>query len=273
MKMQLDRREFYKRDKILEDLRIKIEKARAHDEVIDYLTYVPDGEPTLDVNLGREIEALGRFGIKTAVITNASLMWREDVRKALMGTDLVSVKIDAIREDAWRKVNRPHPGLKLKNILDGIRIFARDYPGDLITETMLVKDMNDGESQITDIARFIAEIDPVNAYLSIPTRPPADDRVQSPGEGIINRSYQLFSEYLDHVEYLIGYEGDAFACTGNVEEDLLSITAVHPMREDAVREFLKRSDTPWEMIDELITAGKLIKIDYTDRHFYLRKVR
>jgi len=44
------------------------------------------------------------------------------------------------------------------------------------------------------------------------------------------------------VEYLIGYEGNAFAFTGNVEEDLLSITSVHPMREDAVKDFLKKAN-------------------------------
>lgn len=40
------------------------------------------------------------------------------------------------------------------------------------------------------------------------------------------------------MEYLIGYEGNDFAFTGNIEQDLLSVTAVHPMREDAVNEML-----------------------------------
>jgi wyosine [tRNA(Phe)-imidazoG37] synthetase (radical SAM superfamily) len=149
--------------------------------------------------------------------------------------------------------------------------FAKVYTGDLITETMLVKDMNDGESQAKDIASFISDVEPVHAYLAIPTRPPAVDEIRSPNEVTINRNYQIFSEYLDHIEYLIGYEGNGFAFTGNFEEDILSITAVHPMREDAVRKLLNRANSDWEVIEELIADGKLMEIEYNRKNFYLRK--
>ena len=272
IKMDVHRREFYKCDKIIEDIRIKIDKALARGEKIDYLTFVPDGEPTLDINLGREIEALEQFGIKTAVITNASLLWRDDVREDLLNADLVSIKLDSTREDIWQKINRPHPGLKLENILNGILAFSRVYQGDLITETMLIRDLNDEESHVVDMASFLSLMEPAKAYLAIPTRPPAVNHMQAPDEAIINESFQLFSQKLDHVEYLIGYEGNEFAYTGNVEEDILSISAVHPMREDAVRKLLSRSDAGWELIDKLTTEGKLAEIEYMGQHFYLRKV-
>jgi wyosine [tRNA(Phe)-imidazoG37] synthetase (radical SAM superfamily) len=272
LRLKVHRREFYDSDKIIEDVRIKIEKAQANNETIDYLTFVPDGEPTLDINLGREIEALGRFGIKTAAITNASLLWRSDVREELLNADLVSIKVDSFREDIWRKINHPHRGLRLENVLNGILAFARVYRGDLITETMLIKDMNDEESHVTEMARFLSVLKPVRAYLAIPTRPPAVNHIQAPDEAIINESFQLFSQHLDHVEYLIGYEGNAFAYTGNVEEDILSISAVHPMREDAIRKLLDRSDAGWELINKLTAEGKLAEIEYKGHHFYLRKV-
>ena len=272
IKMDVHRREFYEWDKIIEDVRIKIEKVLARGETIDYLTFVPDGEPTMDINLGREIDALGQFGIPTAVITNASLIWRDDVREELLNADLVSIKVDSTREDIWRKINRSHPGLGLANILNGILAFARVYRGDLITETMLIKDLNDEESHVIDTARFLSEIQPVKAYLAIPTRPPAIRHIETPDEAIIIRSFQLFSQHLDHVEYLIGYEGNDFAYTGNVEEDILSISAVHPMREDAVRKLLGRSDAGWELIDKLTAEGKLTEIEYRGSHFYMRKV-
>ena len=97
------------------------------------------------------------------------------------------------------------------------------------------------------------------------------DIIRSPNEEIINRDYQIFSEYLDHVEYLIGYEGNAFTYTGDVEEDILSITAVHPMREDAITNILARSNTNREIIEKLITEEKLIEIEYLGKKFYLRK--
>ncbi len=70
--------------------------------------------------------------------------------------------------------------------------------------------------------------------------------------------------------YLIGYEGNAFAFTGNVEEDLLDITSVHPMRESAVREYLKKAGDDWSIVHQLITQSKLVETDYAGQKFYLR---
>ena len=82
IELQSERRRFYDPDVIFKDTKRQIRKAREKDERIDYLTIVPDGAPTLDVNLGREIGLLKSLGIKIAVIENASLLWREDVRNA-----------------------------------------------------------------------------------------------------------------------------------------------------------------------------------------------
>jgi wyosine [tRNA(Phe)-imidazoG37] synthetase (radical SAM superfamily) len=276
--MQVKRRAFYEPEEILRDVRDKVEKARDAGETIDYLTFVPDGEPTLDVNLGREIELLRPLGIRIAVITNGSLTGREDVREDLLGADLVSLKMDSTRREIWRKTDRPQGTLRLASILDGAVEFARVFEGALVTETMLVQGINDGDDQIRDVAGFLAHLEPATAYLAIPTRPPAEEWVQPPAEEVINRAYQILSERLDQVEYLIGYEGNAFAFTGNVEEDLLSITSVHPMREDAVSEFLararskQRAGADWPVVHNLVEQGQLIKTEYEGKWFYVRKL-
>jgi len=74
------------------------------------------------------------------------------------------------------------------------------------------------------------------------------------------------------VEYLIGYEGNAFAFTGNVEEDLLSITSVHPMREDAVSEFLARAGADWSVVHRLIAQDQLVESKYDGLTFYMRRL-
>jgi wyosine [tRNA(Phe)-imidazoG37] synthetase (radical SAM superfamily) len=243
-----------------------------------YLTFVPDGEPTLDINLGREIELLRPFGIKIAVITNSSLMWREDVREALMQADWVSLKVDAVREDIWRRIDRPHGTLRLASIQDGMLGFAKDYTGDLVTETMLVEGVNDVEEHLGEVADFLARLRPSVAYLAIPTRPPAEKWVRPPAEETINRAYQILSQGVGQVEYLIGYEGNAFAFTGDVEQDLLSITAVHPMREDAVDEFLARAqskqgaEADWEVVRRLMAQNQLVGVEYGGHWFYLRRL-
>lgn len=91
--MSLKRDTFYEPEEIFHKIGNKINKANEKKEHIDYLTFVPDGEPTLDINLGKEIEMVKEFGKKIAVITNASLLWNEDVRNDLFKADWVSQQL------------------------------------------------------------------------------------------------------------------------------------------------------------------------------------
>jgi wyosine [tRNA(Phe)-imidazoG37] synthetase (radical SAM superfamily) len=273
IKMQVERSVFYEPEKVFRDVQDKVKRAKGVGELIDYLTFVPDGEPTLDADLGREIQRLKPLGLSIAVITNSSLLGRRDVREDLIEADWVSLKVDTVKEEVWRRVNRPHGGLELASILEGTLKFAKVYEGDLVTETMLVRDVNDDEEHLKEIAAFLARLQPDRVYLSIPTRPPAEKWVQPPDEQAINRAYQIVSQKVDHVEYLIGYEGNAFAFTGDVEEDLLSITAVHPMRKEAVSEFLARAKADWSTVRRLTKQGRLVEIEYQGQTFYMRKLR
>jgi wyosine [tRNA(Phe)-imidazoG37] synthetase (radical SAM superfamily) len=272
LKMQLERQAFYEPEEILKAIQEKVNSAEAAGESIDYLTFVPDGEPTLDLNLGREIELLRPLGLPIAIITCAALIWREDVRAELKQTDWVSLKVDAPREEVWRRLNRPYGTLPLSAILEGASEFAAAFDGKLVTETMLVEGVNDSPTLLAETADLVAQWQPDTAYLSIPTRPPAESWVRPPDEAALNRAYQLFSDRVKQVEYLIGYEGNAFACSGNVEDDLLSITAVHPMREEAVSELLTQAGADWSVVRHMIARNQLVEMEYQSRKFYLRKL-
>ena len=270
--MQVERQPFFGLDEILGVVRGKVTGALHQGEAIDYLSFVPDGEPTLDLNLGAEIAGLRELGIRIAVISNASLIWRDDVRAELMTADWVSLKVDAVRIPTWRRIDRPHGSLELHAILDGIRTFADDFKGEFVTETMLVKGVNDTEDDLVEIAAFLGEVQPAIAYLSIPTRPPAEEWVRAADEGSINKAYQLVGEQVNQVELLLGYEGNAFSSSGDAEADILSITAVHPMREDAVMRLLTETGSSWDLVVELLQQGKLVELQHLGKRFYLRRI-
>jgi wyosine [tRNA(Phe)-imidazoG37] synthetase (radical SAM superfamily) len=272
IQMQVTPTVFYEPDEVLRAVERQVEAANGIGEPVDYLTFVPDGEPTLDANLGREIELLKSLGIKIAVITNGSLIWLPDVRDDLMKADWISLKVDSAREEVWRRLDRPHRPLQLSSIQQGMLEFAKAYPGELVTETMLVEGVNDSDAHVKEVADFLAQLGPVRAYLSIPTRPPAEAWVRPPAEEVINQAYQILSERVQHVEYLIGYEGNAFVFTGDAERDLLSITAVHPMRREAVSDFLARAGSDWSLVRRLIAQGQLVETPYAGQNFYMRKL-
>ncbi len=270
--MRGERMKFYNPQDIYEQAKNKVKQAGEKKEIIDYLAFVPDGEPTIDANLGISIEMLKPLGIKIAVISNASFICDKNAREALYKADMVSLKVDTVSEEIWHKVNRPHKNLKLNKILQGISEFSDNFKGKLITETMLVSGIDYSIKDIENTADYISGIMPEKSYLSIPTRPPAETWAMPVPEEVINRAYQIFNDKLIKTEYLIGYEGSAFAFTGNAEKDLLGITSVHPMRKDAVGEFLQKSGASWGMIERLVAENKLRKTEYKKNIFYIRKI-
>lgn len=268
--MGIERRSFYDPEVILADVGRHLKKTN---EPVDFLTIVPDGEPTLDVHLGSVIDLLRSLDLPIAVISNASLIDRHDVQHDLAKADWVSLKVDAVDEGIWRKLNRPNRHLDLSAIRMGMLDFARLFEGELVTETLLVEGVNDRMEHIRDLAEFLGRLRPSKAYLSIPTRPPAEQEVTAPSEEVVNEAFQILGETVPGVEYLVGYEGNAFASTGDLEEDLLRIAAVHPLREEAVRELLNRDQAGWERVEELIQRQELAEVEYAGLKYYTRKWR
>lgn len=271
--MSISRKEFYSSKEIFKEVSEKIKQLQNDKEKIDYLTFVPDGEPTLDINLGKEIDLLKPLGIKIAVITNSSLLWDENVRKDLMNADWISVKTDTVDEDIWHKIDRPNGKLEFSEILDGIKKFAAVYKGKLVTETMIVRGINDNVNSLQKTAKFIKEINHQTAYILVPTRPPAEKFVEPPSEENLNIAYQIFESYLQKVELLAYSEGTDFTFSSNAEKELLSILAVHPMRSDAVKKFLNKAKSNWDLIEKLIHENILKEVNYSGKTFLVKNIK
>lgn len=267
---RIERGVFYEPLELVQLVREKVKQVKGKDESIDYLAFVPDGEPTLDTNLGKEIDLLQTLGIKIAVITNASLVWQEEVQHDLEKADWVCLKVDTVTPDIWDRINRPDEQLELDIILDGIVRFARIFQRELVSETMLIKGLNDNVVEVSKIASFLATLAPSKAYLSVPTKPPAE-RVKPASDQQLTIAYDVFNSKLKKVEFLTNYEGNEFSSSGNIEDDLLSITAVHPMREEAVLELLNGLGTSWDVVRNLINNGDMVELEYDGKKFYARK--
>ncbi|MGD2073400.1 MAG: radical SAM protein [Gammaproteobacteria bacterium] len=265
-------RVFHAPERIVDAVETRLARLREQGERVDYLTFVPDGEPSLDARLAETVEALRALDVPIAIISNASLIWREDVRDTLAKADWVSLKVDAVDDALWRRINRPHAALDHRAILDGMLRFAAEFKGTLASESMLVRGLNDSGAAAGDLADFLGKLRPAIACLAVPTRPPTEKDVRAPDEGILNLFYQKVRQQVDRVELLTGYEGSSFASTGDPVEDLLSIAAVHPMREEAVHELLARAGADPGLLQELIEQHRLVETIYEGRRFYVRRL-
>ncbi len=273
LKLSLERREFYPPEEIFRSVERRVREIRKRGGRIDYLSFVPDGEPTLDINIGREILLLKKLGVKIAVITNGSLLWMDEVRQDLLQADWVCVKVDGASEEVFRKIDRPYGKLQMGKILEGIAKFSKEFKGTLVSETMMVEGINDSPQEMEKIAEFLSGIKPSKSYLMVPTRPPAEPWVRPASEEILNMAYLLFKEYGLNPVLLTGAEKGEFGVTGKAEEDILSTASVHPLRKDAVEKILKKDGAGWEVVEKLIQRGLLKEIEYGGQSFFIKTLR
>jgi wyosine [tRNA(Phe)-imidazoG37] synthetase (radical SAM superfamily) len=267
-RLEVERQSFYEPIAIEQAVRARLEQSAACGERIDYVTFVSDGEPTLDLGLGEAIDLIKRLRVRVAVVTNASLLWRQDVRNALAPADWVSLKVDAVRQVTWRRINRPHGRLAIDDVLWGQIDFARSYVGTLATETMIIAGVNDYAEELEAIADHVGALRPGTAWLSVPMRPPAEPWVRPPGARVLDRARDAFARRVARVGSLTTREPDEFSGTGDVARDLLAIAAVHPLREAAVAELLRRAGADRSVLEALVEQRRLLPVDYEGERFY-----
>jgi len=135
----------------------------------DYATFSGMGEPTLAGNLGQAIE-LTRATLKLpiAVLTNSSLLPRDDVRQELAKADLVVAKVDAPTERLFCQINRPHVECVFDDILQAIQVFRKNYSGKLALQMMFIEA---NMSYSAEMAKLAKELSPDEIQINTPLRP------------------------------------------------------------------------------------------------------
>jgi wyosine [tRNA(Phe)-imidazoG37] synthetase (radical SAM superfamily) len=149
--------------KLIEELK------RLPEVCIDYITFSGRGEPTLAINLGRALKAVKKLRREPiAVLTNASLLNRKDVRGELSLADLVAVKLDADSEKTLRLINKPLKTIRFASILKGIKQFQKEYRGRFALQIML---MRQNRKAAQHIAKLAGALKPDIIYICTPKRP------------------------------------------------------------------------------------------------------
>jgi wyosine [tRNA(Phe)-imidazoG37] synthetase (radical SAM superfamily) len=185
-----ERKSFFDPEEIVAD----VLQALAGPKPVDVITFSGSGEPTLSRDLGRMIRQVKRAShVPIAVITNSSLLWRDDVREEIMPADLVLPSLDAVSEEVFRLLNRPHPSISVHDVIRGLRSFGKTYAGKIWLEIMFVKGLNDTDQELERLRETLGEISPDKIQLNTVTRP-AHDRSAEP----------LTEEQLGRIGLLLG---------------------------------------------------------------------
>lgn len=173
------RKEYAPPGKVVEDVRRELSLLGRG--TVDWITFVGAGEPTLYSSIGQVIRGIKSLTeIPVAVLTNGSLLTREDVREDLSYADAVLPSFDAGSEDLYRVINRPRSRDTLDSLLGGLMEFRRTYRGILLVEVMIVGGLNDTDEALADLTKTLAGVAPDGLCIGLPTRPPAEPWVKPP---------------------------------------------------------------------------------------------
>jgi wyosine [tRNA(Phe)-imidazoG37] synthetase (radical SAM superfamily) len=250
-----ERREYFPR----EDIIVEVEQALASHEPgeIDWVTFVGSGETTLHASIGwliRQVKSLTHLPV--AVITNGSLLYLPEMRLELSPADAVLPSLDAGNLKLYRKINRSHPEVSFKRLIEGLVAFRKEYQGKLWVEVMLVRALNDTEAALSEIAAALKSIQPDEVHILQPTRPPVETWVHTPDEEGLLRARAILGDIARVIHPAIG----SFDLSGaeSLVDAVVGIITRHPMREDELIETLKHF-SPGEVtvtLAELEKSGK-----------------
>ncbi len=161
------RQRFVPPDRVLRQI-----KSRA-DEAFDHLTFAGSGEPTLSSDLGEIVRAARKLSdAPIAVITNSTLLTSPDVRKEVSAADIVLPSLDAATQKTFQAINQPAQGLKIEEIIEGLKSFREEFSGEIWLEVMLVNGVNEHEADL--ISRAARSASPDRIQLNTVVRPPAE---------------------------------------------------------------------------------------------------
>ncbi|HPD61357.1 MAG TPA: radical SAM protein, partial [Thermodesulfobacteriota bacterium] len=161
----------------------------------DYITLGGSGEPTLHSHLGTIIAEIKKLtSIPVAVLTNSSLLYRDDVKDDLLQADVILPSLDTVSPSLFTYLNRPHPSLDIKKIIQGLIDFRKLFTGQIWLEVLFCRGINDAEEEAMRLYEVIREISPDKIQLNTLDRPPAEDNVFPVSRETLKRIRKFFGE-------------------------------------------------------------------------------
>lgn len=227
--LDLERRKFVEPKVVLEELREKLQA----DLPIEYITFSGSGEPTLYSELGALIDGIKSISaIPVAVLTNGTLLYREDVRRDLQGAALVLPSLDAVSPEIFAQINKPHPDLDIKRIIEGLIAFRSEFSGRIWLEVFIAEGINDHREELDRIHDTILRIRPDRVQLNSLDRPPAYPGISTAAMEKLEAIVDLWNDLPVEIIKRFKSRGEIRAFNSNLENNILNTIIRRPLAID-----------------------------------------
>ncbi|AGF96874.1 MULTISPECIES: radical SAM protein [Methanosarcina] len=251
-------------------------------EGLDYITFSGTCEPSLNLSLGEMIQSIREIsGVPVCVITNSSLMGREDVRKNLSQADLVVATLVSGIEKTWRKIHRPAPCINFQEIIEGLRELAK--AGDekkLALEVMFLESetgepLNSTDEEVESLIKTIRYICPDEIEVLTISRPPAEKWVNPVSEERLRKIADRFiSEFgAEKVRLVLkGKKKKAKVLHRDLEEEVYALLLRRPCTFEQTWQGLNTDpESLRPALEKLLDEGKIEEIGSKNREYYRAK--
>lgn len=262
----IERQAYISLDNIISELK----EALGQNQKVDYITLSGSGEPTLNVDLGKIVTAIKETtDIPVAVLTNTTLLHLESVRDELRAADLVVPSLDAVSQEIFCKINRPHPQLNVSQMISGLKRFRKVFSGQLWLEIMLVKGLNDLPEEVSKIKRVISSIEFDKIQLNTTVRPAADKGI----EPLTNEELTNLKELLgEKCEVIAGFKGDQHTIKTNIPEKIINIISRRPLNLSEISDSLGiPKERTIKYVYLLEKQGRIESLTYGSESYYQLK--
>ena len=196
----IKRMEYATAEEVLKELETSLEDGPAP----DYITFSGSGEPTLNSKLGEIISEIKKMtSVPVAVLTNAG-RFTPSVRDDLYKADLILPSLDAVTQESFERINRPHEKLGIEHIIANLKILCKHFQGETWLEVMLAKGVNDSREEISKMAEVLGKINPDKIQLNTVTRPPSEPDALALSQAELERVKNILG---DKAEIIGSFEG------------------------------------------------------------------
>jgi len=217
------------------DILSELKEKLSTDVSCDYITIAGSGEPTLHASIGEIIEKTKQMtNIPVTVLTNGSLLFLPDVRKALMNADIVIPSLDAGNKELFQYVNRPHQDISFDRMVQGLIEFSRQFAGRIWLEVLLLSGITGMTAEVKEIAALANKIGVEKVQLNTVSRPAYEDFACAVDSKQMNKLAGLFSISTEIIENSLPAESPVAKEQGAGDKDILDLLVRRPCTLDGI---------------------------------------
>lgn len=254
--LTIERREYVPTADVISELDSYLGDAPA----IDVITFSGSGEPTLHSRIGDIIRFLKEHYPKyrIVVLTNGSLFWMGDVRKAVHDADILVPSLDAATERGVAAINRPADGITAERIVEGLIALRREFSGEIRLEVFIVPGMNDSDTEIHALKQACEAIRPDSIQLNTLDRPGTVETVRKASADTIARITEMLHPLPVEVIGKPDYSRDVSPIRGDIDESIIRTLTRRPSTSDDLAKSLDvRTTEVIKILARMIDEGRI----------------